>query len=221
MPKWYPWFARVVFLIFCVMIGWASYIYLIKRQIGLSILGGQDILAIIGLSFGIYSTTQIILRYIAIPAPRITLENRQPTRLGPEEALPVPNNATEIVKQEIEQINWKRQFAIHKVQVWNHDVHWLIRPLMQRVTVEGCIIRFRYALLRNGQEEPVLNGEWLHGRWDDNMEPVSQTGFDLRIATVNRRLAKLFPTEKIGNLDAYPFKVAFSMKREGEENLVV
>lgn len=100
--------------------------------------------------------------------------------------------------------------------MWNHDVIWFLRPLIQRVAVEGCVIHFRYTRIDGDQNELMLNGEWLFGRWDDNPEPVTRTGFDLGAAVVNRRLAKLFPTEKPGNVDAYPFSVAFAIKKEGE-----
>jgi hypothetical protein len=217
LPRGYAWFIRVALLLFCIVGGWALYAGLGLRQFTLYAVGGKDALAIVGLSFGIYATIQIVLRYIAVPNPIIKIANRQPARLGPPEAQAVPANATQESRQAIEYINLKRQFAVHQLEVWNHDVIWFLRPLIQRVAMEGCTIRFRYTRTDGEQDEPMLRGEWLFGRWNDNREPVSRMGFELGTAAVNRRLAKLFPTEKAGNIDAYPFTVAFAIKKEGEE----
>jgi len=218
LPQGYAWFIRLSLLILCIVGGWALYVGLTLGRVTLSVLEGKDMLAIIGLSFGIYATIQIILRYVAIPGPQIVTASRQPARLGPAETQTIPANAPDEVRQLIEGNNLRRQFAVHHLNVCNHDVLRFLRPLTQRITAEGCVIRFRYTRLNSNREESAANGEWFFGRWDDNPEPVTRTGFDLGAAVVNRKLAKLFPTEKQGNIDAHPFSVAFAIKKEGEES---
>lgn len=218
MPRGYVWFIRAVLLVCCIAGGWAFYTYLVLNHITVRGLSGRDWLAIIGLSFGIYATIQIILRYVSVPNPRITIADRQPHRLGPTEAQAVPADESEEVRQNANRLNLLRQFAVHHVKVWNLDVPWPLRPLMQRTVLEGCQIRFRYTRIDDAQEQLMLNGSWLLGRWDDNPQPITDKGFDLNASIVNRRLAKLFPTENRGHVDAYPFTVAFAMKKEGDRN---
>lgn len=108
LPRGYAWFIRVVLLLFCIVGGWALYAGLGLGQFTLRALGGKDALAIVGLSFGIYATIQIVLRYIAIPGPTIRIANRQPARLGPAEAQTVPANASQEIRQLIESNNLRR-----------------------------------------------------------------------------------------------------------------
>lgn len=215
MPTGYTWFVRVTFLGFCVVSAWALYTGLVLGKLSVRCLTGQDVLAILALTFGIYATTQIIFRYISVPNPRITIADRLPNRLGPKEAQTVPPEASDEVKRNVKRNNQLRQFAAHHIEVWSLDLPWFLRPLIQKVAVDGCQIRFRYTRIYDGGEEPMLNGEWLFGRWHDNPQPITHAGFEPGAAFVNRRLAKLFPTEKKGHIDGYPFAVAFAMKKQG------
>jgi hypothetical protein len=61
----------------------------------------------------------------------------------------------------------------------------------------------------------MLDGNWICGRWDDNPQPIGKAGFEYNLAITNRRLARLFPTERQGEIDAYPFMVSFAMKKRG------
>jgi len=216
MPRGYTISVRLVLVFVCVFLGWSIYSLIVYRELSLINFQGQDYLATIGFSIGLYAFVQLLLRYLSTPNVTITLSNG-PHRLGPSQALQVAADAPEEERKRIELLNIKRQYATHHIQVWNCDVPWYICPLIQRIAVEGCHIRFRYTRIYNGKEEPMLNGEWLFGRWNDNPEPVTSTGFDLGTAVTNRRLAKLFPTEKNDHIDAYPFTVAFAMKKEGDD----
>jgi len=157
--------------------------------------------AIVALSFGTYAVIQTSLRYVCTPTPEIKVDEESPVRLGPHP-----------------------EFAVQKVAVWNYDVPRWLRPLVLRDAPEGCRIRFRYTRVTERGEEMALKGQWLHGRWDDTPEPLTQiitlkgpvVGYDLKTAVANRRLTKLFASEKGKHPDAYPFGVAFAMKKEGE-----
>lgn len=213
----YSWGARLFSFISCLLFGWLVYSYLLLDQFSISNLKGQDLLAIIGISFGFYAVIQVILRYCSAPTPKIIISSTQPKRLGPREQLDLPPHATDEQTKTVQHANRLRQFAAHHLEVWSVDVPWYFRPLTQKIAIEGCHIRFRYTRIDDYSETLMLKGNWLYGRWNDNPEPITEGGFQLSVAISNRRLAKLFPTEKRGSTDAYPFATAFVMKKQGTD----
>ncbi len=107
---------------------------------------------------------------------------------------------------------------MHHLAVWNYEVRPAIRPLVLRVAPEGCQIRVRYTNVET--QGQMLGAEWLLARWNDNQEPVTEVGGHLSLPSMirNRRLQpKLFPSEPKGHRNAYPFTVAFAIKRRGDE----
>lgn len=215
MQKGYVFFIRLFLIFICVFLGWSIYSFILYRELTFTGFQGQDYLVAIGFSIGLYAFIQLLLRYLSIPNVKITLADG-PRRFGPSQELTIPADASEELQQKIRYENSKRQYAAYHIQVWNYDVSWWIRPLIQRVVVEGARARFRYTKIDDGNEELMLNSEWLLGRWNDNPQPLSPQ-YDLTIAVGNRRLTQLFTTERSGNIDAYPFSVAFAIKKEGED----
>jgi hypothetical protein len=225
MPIWYPWTARLALLALCIFGSILLWGWVLHSELRFWQFDSGDWLPIVALSFGTYTVIQTLLRYISTPTPEIRIDEESPVRLGPSEPLNMPANATEDEMAEIRLANFRRQFAALKIAVWNKDVAWWWRPLLLKEAPEGCRIRLRYTRISDKGEEPALNDEWLYGRWDDTPEPLSQivtangqrvTGYDLKTALANRRLAKLFPTEEVKHPDAYPFSLAFAMKKEGD-----
>ncbi len=215
MQKGYIFSIRLLLILICVFLGWSIYSFILYRKLAFTCFQGQDYLAAIGFSIGLYAFIQLLLRYLSIPNVKITLAGG-PRRFGAPQELTIPADASDELRKKIQNENSKRQYAAYHIQVWNYDVSWWIRPLIQRVFVEGVRARFRYTKIDDDHEELMLNGEWLLGRWNDNPQPLSPQ-YDQTIAVGNRRLTKLFTTERGGNIDAYPFSVAFAVKKEGED----
>jgi len=145
----------------------------------------QDIAPIATLAIAVFGVTQGILRWLAVPDPTIE----------PGDLVPV-----------------REKFGILHVRVWNYDVAKWLRPLVTRTAPEGCKIRVRY--IRDGH---VALG-WLLGRWNEHLEPLvyvqGGTQVDLRLMLENRRLDRLYPTDKGGEF-AEPYEVAFAVKEDG------
>lgn len=103
--------------------------------------------------------------------------------------------------------------AILHLKVFNYNVYRWLRPLVLRSAPEGCQAWIRY---RCG-EQVVL--DWVLGRWNENWEPVDyNTGKpDLKTMLKNRRLEKLYPTERSGLLST-PYEIAFAVKQQNNED---
>lgn len=171
---------------------------------------GQDVITFIAVGFAVFGAAQVILSWYAIPHPHIEPHSREPSRLGPDK---IPDDAQDDLRRHWEHL---REFALHHLLVWNYETKPWLRPLVLRVAPEGCQIKVRYLDAKTGK--PVLADSWLLARWDDNPEPVDYARGEPHLPTMlrNRRLDKLFPTERKGHVDAYPYSVSFAIKKQGE-----
>jgi len=155
--------------------------------------GGQDLLVALVLALAILAVVPVFLGWFGSPTPRIETHA----------SLPEPIRI--------------QGLAVHHLAVWNHELPKWVRPLVLRVAPEGCQLRVRYTNVETLQI--MLRGEWVLARWNDNQEPLREDGqLSIPAMISNRRLrSKLFPSEKAPHRNAYPFTVAFAIKREGDE----
>jgi len=154
---------------------------------------GEDFLVALAITLAALAVIPIFLSWLASPTPVIDAHTSTPKPIRVQE------------------------LAVHHLAVWNYELPVWIRPLAIRTAPEGCQVRVRYKNAQTG--EAMLGGAWLLARWNDNQEPVTEAGNLLSIPAMirNRRLqSKLFPSEAKKHRNAYPFTVAFVIKREGE-----
>ncbi len=194
-PLWLAWPIRLVFIGICFLVAWL--IWLATQRLAFPIgaadwrwLDGAEIASVLGITIAVFGGIQGLLRWLA--APRIKMTPHTTTR-----PLPIGDGS----------------YAVHHVEVWNTEWWGWLRPLVMATAPEGCQIAFRYWKEIGDREELQFDGKWLLGRWSDNPEPITGNNINLSAMVTNRRLPKLFPSEEKGHRDAYPFVVAFSIKR--------
>ncbi len=194
------WLVHLTFVAICAAIAWLFWVF---GQIRFQwpsqwrVMDGTEILTVTGLTIAVFSGSQGLFRWLATPRLRLQVHSTSG---------PIPIRLPE--------------YALHHIEVWNHDWPWFLRPLFLATAPEGCQAKFQYWKEPDSSISPEFNGQWLHGRWSDNPEPLVETpqgSFPSISASVtNRRLAKLFPTGKRGHIDAHPFIIAFAIKKEGD-----
>ncbi|GEM_PF-6587325 len=203
LKSWLVWLMRFTFVGFCFFLAWQVWLrsqgQWFFEAVGGPLLSGGELLQVFGLTVAIFGGFQGLFRWMAVPR----LDIRMPLHPGPW-AINDPN------------------YAIHHIEIWNREWPWLLRPLFLATAPEGCQVRFRYWKDDAPVPEifPSIETPWIHGRWDENPEPVTLTrqGAVINWAALvqNRRLAKLFPTEKPGHIDSFQSSVSFAIKRKGD-----
>lgn len=196
------WLIRFLFIVLCSLLAWG--IWLVS-QVGLQwpsdwrLFNGSEAAAVFGLAAVVFGASQGFFRWLAVPNLRVEIHQASPQATSP--------------------------YAFHHVEVWNEERPWFLRPLFLVTAPEGCQIKFQYWRESGGSYVRELCSEWLPGRWNENPQPLVQTGVGVvpnqEAATANRRLPKLFPTErklpaerKLPDPD--PYIVAFAIKRQGD-----
>ncbi|MCL4553371.1 MAG: hypothetical protein M1305_07475 [Candidatus Marsarchaeota archaeon] len=193
---------RSGFILLCVALAWSFWFFSqsdFQFPAQLRVMTGAEILAVTGLTIAIFSGFQGLFRWLATPRLELCVHSVS----GP---LPISTGI----------------HAVHHIEVWNVDWPLLFRPLFSATSAEGCEIKFQYFKELDGKLVAVLDGQWLHGRWNANPQPLASTPTgvyaDKLAAEANRRLARLFPTERKNHVDSHPYTVGFAIKEQGDED---